>query len=937
MSLVKEYLRQQAQLIRDEYRKAANTAHRVGSLFLSIIESLLDLETLYKIFLRKDANDETPFKLTVGDKFTAKKGFQIGDSFIPGILTGSGGFFDENANGEIESLIIRRFLEVPELRFNRVEIKLGDKWNAPGAGIFESVFPDYDDDGNILMTGTGLLKLEEGEYGAIAVGDICMGIFHSLDSTMNAMEDSDDSRGNFCFAGFYTCYFTITEITGKHYKQFRYKMRPVSDRWKLTYHPSESMNFVCYGSFTRNDRQTSVYTTRTYTRLLKNQNTWEISAANIAMQYGNMENMSIHGLDMTGYSMYLNNIYMTGTLKQVKPNGTPVNIANERGTWVSGNVYDFYDRVSHNGSIWLCVNEIGTNTEPTKGNSDWILEVSAGDSLIAEGRFKSSDAPYNPNSLINFADKVWIANEITSNTPYGCWTDNEGNKLLFNDGGFILSDKEQDPSWQVFLDVQNFTNGEDGQGLIVQYSSDLQNWHDTFVQGSDIYMRQKIGDDGVWSDAMRIVGEDGQAKDGKYTDFQFAVNESLTDAPNTGWSDAPIPVEKGQFLWMRARVVDPNLNEDYYPWNVARIGGEKGEGGKSMSLAGYWRTGVEVEAFGVVRMGAASWCAYVKTPNPPLWCWTDEEGNRFLFEDEGYALTGEENTEEFQLVSSDGADGMQGSKGDKGDTGAKGDKGDTGSPGRQGLQGCIIRDSEWASGVEYRNDEGVENGYIDVVLMRDDSTTTGWVAYKCKRTHVSSPSITPTNTTYWEEFGANVSAIFTSLVIAKNAKIKFLQGNQLLIQKNDGKITAGLSGSDAGNKVRFWAGSETPDDAPFRVTEQGDAWVSGTITAGTMKYKTRTGGGSLNGYTFAKGYGTFTMPTPTDFQKVYAFCGWGLSTTLKMILQGNGASFVVKDSSYVSGVRYDNEFRVWESTLYEFICVPDNGKYYWIVTEKDIV
>ena len=61
-------------------------------------------------YLRKDQDDRTPYKLNVGDKFTAEKGIQIGESFIPGILTGSGGYFDEYANGEVESLIIRRFL-----------------------------------------------------------------------------------------------------------------------------------------------------------------------------------------------------------------------------------------------------------------------------------------------------------------------------------------------------------------------------------------------------------------------------------------------------------------------------------------------------------------------------------------------------------------------------------------------------------------------------------------------------------------------------------------------------------------------------------------------------------------------------------------------------------------------------------------------------------
>ena len=908
------------------------------------LEKLID--RLKDIFIRKDTNDRTPFKLNVGDKITAEKGLQIGTSFIPGILTGSGGFFDEFANGEVESLIIRRFLEVPELRFNRVEIKLGDKWNAPGAGIFESVEPDYDEEGDILSTGTGYLKLEEGEYGAIAVGDICMGIFHSMTASENATEDSDDSRGNFQFAGFYTCYFTITEITGKDNKQFRYQMRPVSDRWKLTYHPSEAMTFVCYGSFTREDRQTSVYTTRTYTRLLKNQNTWEISASNIAMQYGNMENMSIHGLDMTGYSMYLNNIYMTGVLKQVKPDGSPVNVANDRGNWVGGADYAYYDRVSHNGSLWLCVNENGTDTEPIKGNSDWLLQVASGASLSAEGRFNSSAAPYQPNSVVEFADKVWINTEVTSNAPFGCWTDNSGNRLLFNDGGFILADETKDSAWQILIDISGFTDGKDGEGLVVQYSADKVNWHDTFLQNSDIYMRQKVGKDGVWSEAMRIVGEDGQAKDGIYTDFQFAVGTSLTAAPTTGWQDGPPTVGLGQFLWMRVRVVNPNEGTTT-SWEVTRVGGEKGNQGDSISLGGDYKTGVTIKYLTIVRMGGRSWSAKKDTTNPPMWCWTDNDGNRLLFNDGGYALTGSINTDEYQEVASDGTngkDGVNGKDGKDGKDGVNGKDGKDGKDGLQGIQGCVIRDSEWASGVEYHNDEGKANGYIDVVLVRDDSTTTGWVAYKCKKTHTSSSSITPTNTTYWEEFAANVSAIFTSLIIAKNAKITFLQGNQLLIQNSSGVIKAGLSGSEEGAKTRIWAGSQNPDSAPFRVNEEGEAWmtdahISGEINAGIMKYKSISANGgsvSMEGYTFANGQGEYILPTPVSFMQVY-----GIYRTYSRAIgifkfKPSGNAKIMTE--ILKEEVYSEELSLEPNTLYKFTCLPDEvwGNV-WVVSQEKIL
>ena len=195
-------------------------------------------------------------------------------------------------------------------------------------------------------------------------------------------EDYDDSLGNRRFAGFCTVYFTITEVTGDRNQTFKYQVRPVSERWTTTYDPFPEMTFVCYGSFTDEDRQTSVYETRTYTRMLWKQNTWEISAANIAMQTGDLSNLSVHGMQMEGYSVYLNSVYFTGTIRQVKPDGTPVRTANDRGAWPQAdNHADYYDRFSWQGSLWLCVNEGGTTSTPADGNPDWLKQVDSGSAV----------------------------------------------------------------------------------------------------------------------------------------------------------------------------------------------------------------------------------------------------------------------------------------------------------------------------------------------------------------------------------------------------------------------------------------------------------------------------------------------------------------------------------------------------------------------------
>lgn len=272
------------------------------------------------------------------------EGFRTSD-FASGI-TGFGAQIDGRGAGELESLFIRRFLEVPELRYNRVGISVGDDWSAPGAGVIESVDKDQK-----LVT----LKLEEGEIGAVAVGDICMGIFHDFDPSNNATADSDDGRGNFSFAGFATVYFRITEVLGDRNEQFRYELRPLSATFTKQIDPMESMTFVAYGSFTNPARQSSRYSTRTYQRYLRNVSDWEFTAENIAAQFGDLTNLSVFGIQMSGYSAYLDNIYLQGMISSldkkalldtrsklfrlVGDNGVGVAFTPEAG-WKQGKLYD---------------------------------------------------------------------------------------------------------------------------------------------------------------------------------------------------------------------------------------------------------------------------------------------------------------------------------------------------------------------------------------------------------------------------------------------------------------------------------------------------------------------------------------------------------------------------------------------------------------------
>ena len=895
-----------------------------------------------------ESNTSVGGQFSVEQKSTAKKGIQIGESFVPGILTGIGGNIDEHGNAELESLVLRRFLEVPELKYNRTIITVGNQWNAPGGGVIERVE---------TSTNTAWMKLENGEPGAIAVGDICMGIFHSENASENANTTTDDSRGNFHFAGFYTCYFTITEITDytdeegnvHHNGQFKYQLRPASERWKLQYHPSAAMSFVCYGSFTNAIRQKSIYQSLAYIRMLKNQNTWEISKENIGMQLGDMENMSVHGTDMSQYSMMVENIYLSGIIRQVKSDGTPVLTANDKGTYVSGTTYDYYDRVSYDGSLWLCVNEIGTNTVPSKGDASWLLQVEAGVGISSAGAWKTENTPYKANTIVTFAESVWISNKETSAAPYSIYTDKQGNRLTYKGGGYILvTPLVQSSDWDLLLAAPDLTKGEDGKSIEVRYSSDKTNWHGTFVDG-DLWMQQRVGSTGTWSAAMRIVGEAGaNGYDGVYAQFEFAVNTSESSAPTSGWQDAPPNVGIGQFLWMRQRIFNPNTNTAT-SWVVARIKGDTGQDGEGYTTMGQWRSGMVVPKMGVVTMGGSVFVAKVETSNPPLWTYTDNDGKRLTFKGGGYILTGELNTQEYDQWVEKPKDGAEGPQGPKGEQGSKGDKGDKGDTGAQGIQGCIVRDSEWVIGVEYHNDEALTSGtrYIDVALVRENSAATGWRAYKCQRTHMSNTSNAPGNTTYWEEFSANFTAIFTSLVISKNAKITFLQGNQLLIQEDDGTVTAGMSGSNDGGKFRFWAGSAAPDNAPFRVNKEGEFWatkanVEGNIYAGSISLKTLRNGGNMEGYTFGQGTGTYTLPSPAPFKQVYVFGKfppYEVGETL--YVTASGKSQLASYNTNTMTLNLMTTMRLGMSVMYLLTCMPapeptSSLEYIWVVSKMEL-
>lgn len=363
----------------------------------------------------------------VSDTLTANKTRVVteisSERFADG-LAGYGFKIDATGKAKMRSLELFESLIVPELRYNRVTVITGEQWQSSGGGIIEAVDE---------TTQTFVLRLEEGELPTLGYNDLCKGIYHfGGDSSVKGFQTSyfkvlGVAQGTATKVEGTTLYVdgevegtTITlrgsaengllSAVGDAVFRVKYELRGGT-----TIHPQPNMSFVAYGNTTNVDRQQSIYSTLRYKRYLVGVNDWDIREDNIAMQLGDLSELVIGGKSFSGYSAYLSNIYMTGVIKQLSGDGNTYSVPVDRGAWQSGQKYYYYDRVSHNGSIWLCVAS-ETDVEPNTSNADWLLEVSKGEkgedgtSIKVSGTLDSeSELPTPPQ---NESDCYIIGNDL---------------------------------------------------------------------------------------------------------------------------------------------------------------------------------------------------------------------------------------------------------------------------------------------------------------------------------------------------------------------------------------------------------------------------------------------------------------------------------------------------------------------------------------------
>ena len=467
---------------------------------------------------------------------------------------------------DAKSLRLRDFLEVPELRYNRVSVITGEEWNAPGGGIIESV----DEENSIVY-----LKLEPGEVTAVEVDDICKANFNND-------------------TGFQTTYFRITEKLDNG--SFKYVLRS-----GYTYHPQKAMHFVCYGNFTNAERQKSSYSTQNYIRFLKGVNNWEITKDMIAMQLGDLSNLKLFGMDMTGHSAYLNRIYMTGTIKQISNDGvTEVPVPVFKGEWKSG-TYWYYDEVTHNGSTWICI-ESTTTQEPSDSSTDWLKVISKGeDGASGKGVKSIVEQYYLSTSQTSLTGGSW------STTP-PAW---ENGKYIWTRSVITYTDNTSTTTSPI---CSTGSTGETGIGvksvaeqyyLSTSYSTPTGGSWQTSVpawqDGKYIWTRVVItytNNTYTETDPVCVTGGKGPSgNDGvgiSAVDVLFYLSTSSSSLEGGAWSTTSPKWEDGKYLWTKTKVTYTNGSTwESDPACITGSQGKTGLPGAMLRPRGVWKANTE--------------------------------------------------------------------------------------------------------------------------------------------------------------------------------------------------------------------------------------------------------------------------------------------------------------------------------------------------------
>lgn len=578
---------------------------QVGSIsnIAQIVRSVGD-----NIYLRKDVSDRTPHNLTVGGRFNV-------GNFVPGF---SGASIDHYGNAEVESIVVRSYMKVFELIYNRLNALEGDTSFAD-SGVIETVVENNDGSYTAVMR-----KRWEGDFTAFQEGDVIYGYVNSIGTDENGnLTDESPLKGGFLYYKAWALVKSVdrgnntlnitkySDIDVPAQRNFPMVDGMMVSRWGNAINPEdraaqENPDFKAFivqrGDKWINTRQQSFFISTEQGNLV------ELMGVNKPIlergNYGTVLGQIPEGLLDEETMKYINAgqpyLYARGIIVQdlirIGYEGVTVKTPNLRGYWneeTAKSDTDYYrstsdtvDVVSWDGALWQCVSQHANANPPSDANPDWIrltaFNFQFWSIVPSVNTIHIRANSYSTNILECTVVLQDADGETKITTPEEL--DKYGLELVFS-----LDGESYGEFW--------VRNGEQIEGTGLEIGSNNVPWVE--IQ-DNIWLVLRDKDtldvkDGFVVPVTRdgANGTDGgqgePGADGSHTEQRFKVASSeaqtptLTDAQKKsrspqGWEMEQPEIEVFQDLWMIQATIDADNNLVGMWSNPVRITGHDGKG-----------------------------------------------------------------------------------------------------------------------------------------------------------------------------------------------------------------------------------------------------------------------------------------------------------------------------------------------------------------------
>ena len=741
-----------------------------------------------------------------------------------------GAHIDFYGNAEFESIVARTFLETPELRYNRTTITVGNKWQTQGAGIIERVWhgKDLAADGFEAMGGVVQLKLEQGEPGAIAVDDKCQGVFHFPGKNAETTLDTHD--GNYYFAGFTTIYFLVKEIytaetlpatvkaqlaEGESISEnqfFRYELRAATcaglptenrNRWTDATHPQPAMHFAAYANATNSDRQSSRLTTTTYQLHLAGMTGWTYTQENIRLIIGWLDGFSFlqriwdkdkkefveATKELHGEGIATGNIYMWGTIDQF----------DRVPSLVSQQLYFRSSQSLAEKPDGIIIDATHTEVDRNGWQRDPITPSSADRFVWQQWLYSYSDGTYTAGDVtFHAADPTALSVKLSQSivsVAISDWYDTANpDDIEFEITAQVLSGETP-----MVIKEATAAYGVEGSATTLSYST-----HFARDSKSVTYRITLHGFVGV--EVNGATPEDAFVTLSLGTDYGTA-NGVVTIAQNREGESGTDGADAVSFAVSRTSIVArPSDKRQSFSVLIRGFRGAAPMTYNTDFLCSTLSDSSEI-------VPGLTWTFRVSSNNTDFSFILRLDANASANADIPFTITDQKTNRTYQYLL-------------------------TFATVTDGVPGLIARTSEWQAGAVYHNDEDLQGGlrYLDVVTVT--ATDGDFAIYQCRKTHTATNENKPSAATseFWEPVNKLTTPVYTPLIIAENAVLRFGQANRLLIMSTDGKKVQGcLTGVDDPSKPVAWFGGETAGTAKTTISYDGIlSGVGCSFTNGTF-------------------------------------------------------------------------------------------------------